>query len=124
MDVKIHTPNWEIIDSGSVFLDEEFLEFIIEGLTFRLIVKDNPEDGSDKTNPYVNYEVEEIEGVKIMMIRAYNYASNELTTLTKSINIAKIKGRELRFRFASSRVRSEGDAYDYLIHYCWYLAKD
>lgn len=123
MDVKIQTQNWEIIDSGSIFLDEGFIEFIIEGLTFRLIIKDSPEEGSDKTNPYVNYEVEEIDGNRIMVIRAYNYSSNELTTLTKSINIAKIKGRNLRFRFASSRVKSEDETYDYLIHYCWYLAK-
>ena len=34
MDVKIQTQNWEIIDSGSIFLDEGFIEVIIEGLTF------------------------------------------------------------------------------------------
>lgn len=123
MDVKIQTPSWEIIDSGSIILAEEFVEFIIEGLTFRLIIYEGSEEGVEKTTPYVKSTVEEIDGTRIMMIRAFNYSSTELITMMKPLSMARIKDKSLFFRFASSFVKSEDETNNYLIHYCWYLAK-
>lgn len=119
----VHTSKYEIIESGCCFIEDDYAEFILEDLFFRLYINYGPEENSNETNPYVNYQAEDIEGKRIMIIRAYNYNKSTLTTLTGPIHLANIKGKKLLFRFSSIAIKGDNNRRDYMINYVWFYEK-
>ena len=121
MDIKVFTPQYEIVNSGCVFLDDGFVEFLIEGLSFRMYISIGPKEGDPRTNPFADFNTERIDGKNIMVIRAYNW--NAQTTLVRPINLATIKGKKLFFRFSSLAVKGENERQEFLIYYSWLYEK-
>ena len=128
MDMKIFTQENEVICSGSVMVPYgDFVKFEVEGLTFKLDFSESTE----KTNPHVNYAIEEEENEHIMAIHAYNFNDALLSTLKQDLNLAKIEGRPLTLRLSISACNKHdiGDGEekkivsDMLVFYTWYLKK-
>ena len=73
MDIKVQTPKYDIIDSGCVFIENDYVEFLIDGLLFRLYISIDKKEDNPKSEPYVNCKTEKIDGKDIMIRRAYNW---------------------------------------------------
>lgn len=123
MEIKVQTQKFDVIDSGCVFLEDEYLEFLIEGLVFRLYINTGKEEGDDRTTPYVNYRTENSNGINFMAIRAFNWGGPNTITLAKPIHLASVNGKKLLFRFSSSETKDKGEKKNFTIHYSWVVEK-
>lgn len=123
MEIKVQTPKYDVIDSGCVFLEDEYLEFLIEGMVFRLYINTGKEEGSDRTTPYVNYRQENADGIKFMAVRAFNWGGSNTITLTKPVHLAFVNGKRLLFRFSSSETKDKDGNKNFTIHYSWVTEK-
>lgn len=123
MEIKVQTQKYDVIDSGCVFLEDEYLEFLIEGLVFRLYINTGKEEGDDRTTPYVNYRTENSNGINFMAIRAFNWGGPNTITLTKPIHLASVNGKKLLFRFSSSETKDKDEKKNFTIHYSWVTEK-
>ena len=123
MEIKVQTQKFDVIDSGCVFLEDEYLEFLIEGLVFRLYINTGKEEGDDRTTPYVNYRTENSNGINFMAIRAFNWGGPNTITLAKPIHLASVNGKKLLFRFSSSETKDKDEKKNFTIHYSWVVEK-
>lgn len=123
MDTIVKTSKYEVISSGCAFVEEDYVEFLVEGLSFRLYLSVEKEEGSDDTKPYVRYKTELIDGKRIMIIRAYNYKEQTPMTLTEPIYLANIREGKLLFRFSSFLINGDNGRKDHAVYYSWLLEK-
>lgn len=123
MEIKVQTPNLAVIDSGCVFLEDEYLEFIIEGLVFRLFINTGKEEGDDRTTPYVNCRTESVNGLNFMAIRAFNWGGSNTITLAKPVHLANINGKKMLFRFSSAETKGQDGNRNFTINYSWVTEK-
>lgn len=124
MDTLVKTSKYEIICSGCAFVEEDYVEFLIEGLIFRLYLSIENEEGSNDIKPYVRYHTEEIDGKRMMVVRAYNYKEQTPMTLTGPIHLANVKGGKLLFRFSSFLINGENGRKDHAVYYSWFHEKN
>lgn len=123
MDTIVKTSKYEVISSGCAFVEEDYVEFLLEGLSFRLYLSVENEEGSEDTKPYVRYQTEEIDGKRIMVLRAYNYKDQTPITLTGPIHLANVREGKLLFRFSSFLINGENGRKDHAVYYSWLLEK-
>ncbi len=128
MNMKIQTNHNDIISTGCAIVPyNEYLQFDIEGMSFRLLFEKN----TDNPAAYIRHGLVEENGNHYMALHAYNFNGSLLSTIKNSLDLARIEGRPLSLRLSVTSInKREIDengtnitAEDMLVYYTWYLQK-
>lgn len=129
MKMKIQTTNFDIVSNGCVIVPYgEYVQFDIEGLSFRLMFESNTENLS----AHIKHVIEkDSKGAPYMALHAYNFKGSLLNTITNSIELAKLEDRSLSLRLSISSVNKREEEVngtrtskeDMMVYYTWYLRK-
>lgn len=128
MNMKIHTSHYDIISTGCAIVPyNEYLQFDIEGMSFRLTFEKNVENPA----AHIKHGLVEENGNRYMALHAYNFNGSLLSTIKTGLDLARIEGRPLSLRLSVTSVnKRETDengtnvtAEDMLVYYTWYLQK-
>lgn len=121
--MKISTANYEILLSGSIVLPEnEYLEFEIEGLRYRLTFKDELE-GENKGQTRVTGALVSDEGnPQYLSLAVINY--NALfATPYQPIEMGTLEGKKLFLFFSVIVLSGDDTGKNRVFHYTWYKSK-
>lgn len=123
MDIKVYTGQYEVVNSGIVFVRHgEQAEFLIENLKFYLRFEEEKAMSS-----VVKCQLTTEGNNSFMTIIGYNFRDPILNRVNKSLSLASIKDRELTFQFSASplnkRKEGETDVEDMMVMYSWCLKR-
>ena len=123
----LQTENYNIVSSGNVIIQfEEYLEFTLFNLKFRIIFKDAPQASEgEKSLGHVDSKVEN-EGTDDAYLAIYLYNQNFsfFASLPNLLSVAKIDNKALYLKFSIYAINQrDGGGSDKIFFYTWYLSK-
>ena len=121
--MKITTSNYEILDTGSIVLpDNEYLEFEIESLKFRITFNEECEGENKDQSRITGQLVQEVSGSYFSM-RIINYNSL-FSTPIQLLEMGTVGGKKLFLNFSVVPLSSSDNNKTRVFHYTWYKSKE
>lgn len=121
MDIVLSTERFVIISSGSVIIPaNDFVEFEIERLRFRVSMVENRSDPARKYQT----NLESDEKGKCMVISLINFSESFFATPHEELRVARLNGKGLFLKFSLTAINKSGEGYDGLLFYTWMLTKE
>lgn len=122
MNITISSERFDIISSGAVIIPaNDYIEFKIDDLRFRITMIGNDENSSQGT---IQTSLEKDDKGECMVISLVGFASSFFATPKQDLKLAFINNRDLLLKFSFTSInRSEG-SFDGLLCYTWMLSKE
>lgn len=119
MEIKVFTSSYEIISNGTiVFPSDEFVEFTIQNLRFRLSFTT---DDTEKTHYSTNVKDKESSN-SYMEVVFYNIPSLLFATPSNILELGSIDGKRLCLRFSISTIKNDNKT-NLVLVYNWLMEK-
>lgn len=129
MNIKVIKNGWEVVNSGYFVVNQdESVEFIIDGLQFRLLFETNIENPA----PTVNAKKQtDVKGNTYMAIICTNFEKGLLRSIAEPFVLAKINGRSLALQLSVSSIsvnenkdEKSNKAISKVVFYAWCISKE